>query len=317
MVYIHSRQEDITTITFIEWCLFYGKKFRRVKSVLEFIDDINISLDNELQEKDMQSIYAHGGGYGFMLPFCTDLKLNDKINKHLGHEYKALFSFYIKKILGKKNIKHFGNIIHSDVVNKLETLTVAQSIGFTIPDTAIISSKKWMKHYQGKWPEAIMKSIENGLSAYGDIYMITGQPTELLAIDDANVEDTFLPSLIQESIAKKYEIKSCYVNGKILSVAIFSQQEQASRYDSRNINPVKPVRIVPYKIPLPIENKIMVLMDKLGYNYGTIDLIFSTADVYYFLEVNPHGQFSTISSIGNYNIELEIFNYLNSLHEAN
>ena len=51
-------------------------------------------------------------------------------------------------------------------------------------------------------------------------------------------------------------------------------------------------------------------MAVLGLNCASIDLIFDDKDNYYFLEINPVGQFEFLSSACNYNIEAVIANWL-------
>ena len=51
-------------------------------------------------------------------------------------------------------------------------------------------------------------------------------------------------------------------------------------------------------------------MDTLKLSTGSIDLVVDINDVYYFLEVNPVGQFGMVSSPCNYNIEKKLVNTL-------
>lgn len=68
--------------------------------------------------------------------------------------------------------------------------------------------------------------------------------------------------------------------------------------------------MVPYTLPKEIEEKLMNLMNNLGYNTGSIDMIYSTDKKYYFLEINPAGQFGWTSNICNYNVHKHIAQYL-------
>ena len=44
----------------------------------------------------------------------------------------------------------------------------------------------------------------------------------------------------------------------------------------------------------------------MGLKSGSIDMIYSTDNIYYFLEVNPVGQFYQVSFPANYYLEKEI-----------
>jgi glutathione synthase/RimK-type ligase-like ATP-grasp enzyme len=101
------------------------------------------------------------------------------------------------------------------------------------------------------------------------------------------------------------------------SMAIFSQLDEQTKIDFRNYNYEKPNRCVPYKLPDYIEVKIEMLMNKLSLNTGSIDLVFTTDNEYYFLEVNPVGMFSPLTWPLNYTIEKDIAIFLanqNNLH---
>lgn len=93
-------------------------------------------------------------------------------------------------------------------------------------------------------------------------------------------------------------------------MAIFSQQSEQTKIDFRKYDPVKPNRCTPYKLPAEIENKIDRLMRRIKINSGSIDMIYSPNGQYYFLEVNPIGQFGMTSFPCNYPIEKRIAQYL-------
>jgi pyruvate carboxylase len=63
---------------------------------------------------------------------------------------------------------------------------------------------------------------------------------------------------------------------------------------------------VPYKLPDNVEEMILKLMKKMGYNSGSVDFIVDKQFNHYFLEVNPVGQFGMVSYPCNYFIEKEI-----------
>ena len=99
------------------------------------------------------------------------------------------------------------------------------------------------------------------------------------------------------------------MNGKIWSFAIFSQKDEQTKIDFRRYNIKNPNRNVRYNLPTEIERKIDILMKSLDLNCGSLDFL-KNADKYYFLEVNPIGQFLGLSAKCNYSLEREIASYL-------
>ena len=68
--------------------------------------------------------------------------------------------------------------------------------------------------------------------------------------------------------------------------------------------------IVNYTLPKEIEKKLLCLMSTVGLNTGSIDLIKDKKGRFYFIEVNPVGQYLAPSDRGNYYIEKTIAEWL-------
>jgi glutathione synthase/RimK-type ligase-like ATP-grasp enzyme len=64
-----------------------------------------------------------------------------------------------------------------------------------------------------------------------------------------------------------------------------------------------------YKLPKEVEQKISILMNKLDLNCGSLDFI-KSGNNFYFLEINPIGQFLGLSYKTNSNLEKKIAEYL-------
>jgi glutathione synthase/RimK-type ligase-like ATP-grasp enzyme len=119
----------------------------------------------------------------------------------------------------------------------------------------------------------------------------------------------FIPSLIQEKIEKKYEIRIFYIDGETYTIAIFSSTNKRTSIDFRKYDFNKPNRMVPYILPEDIYDKIKLLMKKLNLSTGSIDMI-KNEDNYYFLEINPIGQLGMVSYCGNFYLEKKIAKFL-------
>ena len=92
--------------------------------------------------------------------------------------------------------------------------------------------------------------------------------------------------------------------------AMFTQANPKTRVDFRNYDDEKPTRIIPFELPNYIREKLLSLTAKIGLDTGSIDMIYSTDCDYYFLEINPVGQFGMVSYPCNYHIEKQIAEYL-------
>lgn len=83
---------------------------------------------------------------------------------------------------------------------------------------------------------------------------------------------------------------------------MFSQNNDSSKIDFRNYSK-KPARRIPFELPEEIKKRTDHLMKTIGLNSGSIDMILTPDNEFYFLEVNPVGQFGMTSIPCNYKLE--------------
>jgi len=122
----------------------------------------------------------------------------------------------------------------------------------------------------------------------------------------AKFASTFPPTLFQECLNKKYELRIFYLDGVCYSSAIFSQNDPQTRIDFRNYNRETPNRVCPYQLPKKIEKRIRKLMNHYSMRSGSIDMVVEKTKGFVFLEVNPVGQFKQVSHPCNYRLEKRI-----------
>lgn len=202
--------------------------------------------------------------------------------------------------------------------NKLQVLKMASEAGLDVPDTLITSDANELQCFTSKHGAVISKPVVDMLMCS---FENRNFATYTSVIDEEFLTESGLrisfPSLYQEKLDKKYEIRTFYFNGDCYSMAMFTQQKAATQADFRRYCYEDPVREVPYKLPASIESAIRELMDNLCLNTGSIDIVRTTDDRFVFLEVNPVGQFGMVSVPCNYNLEWKVARYLaDSLYAA-
>lgn len=115
--------------------------------------------------------------------------------------------------------------------------------------------------------------------------------------------DTFFPSLFQKHIKKSADIRIFYLLGECYSMAIMSQENIKTRVDFRHYDEENPNINIPYELDTITKQKINILMNQIGLETGSIDMILTNDGKLIFLEVNPVGQFNMVSVPCNYNLE--------------
>ena len=289
-------------------------KFSKIRiSYINIIEkDFCFNVENEdntyiVSKKDIKCIW-HRKGY-LVAPYNI-YNGNADFEKSIT-DFNILETKSALQILNKlfkrycKTINNFEDIF----LDKVEVLTSALEIGLAIPNTIIVDNKKDLIRFKNN-NEIINKAISSVIEvAYENSNYLTY--TEL--VDDYMMSaypDDFLPSLFQYKIDKKYEIRTFYFNHIFYSMAIFSQNNKQTEIDFRKYDNHTPNRKCPYKLPSNIELKLTKLMNLYQLESGSIDLIVDKNNTYYFLEINPFGQYDMVSVPCNYNLHTIIANYL-------
>ncbi len=227
-------------------------------------------------------------------------KTNDSIAKYLENEGSTLEGFFYHIVCKKQSINHPNSYNY----NKLIALQEAQKLGLNIPPTIVSVDSNLLRKFTDDNGGCISKSIQDLMGiAVKDMYAFTGK-TMRVNREDIHPRNHWY-SLFQKEITKKYEIRVFYFLKKIYAMAIFSQMDEESSLDFRevDVNGNHPNRMVPFTLPGDVASKIRKLMKNLRLESGSLDFIVTPDDEYYFLEVNPVGQFDFLNEICNYHIE--------------
>ncbi|WP_436486644.1 grasp-with-spasm system ATP-grasp peptide maturase [Chitinophaga sp. ARDCPP14] len=245
----------------------------------------------------------------------ADFNTEYTLKRFLVDEFNGLHSLLFFTI---DRHKWLNDPISEDNLNKLHVLSLARQCGINIPFTEVVTTKAAIIHLLDKCNELIVKPVSECIfveDADGEKYKMLTK-----TINKANlhlVPEKFFPSLVQEKIIKKFEIRTFYLDGECHSMAIFSQNNRKTKDDFRNYDNQRPNRTVPYKLPADLELKLEQLMKALRFRTGSIDLMVDMQGNYHFLEINPEGQFGMVSYPCNYYLEkkLALLLHKNSAHE--
>src|SRR5262249_29782735 len=104
-----------------------------------------------------------------------------------------------------------------------------------------------------------------------------------------------------------------FFQNEFYSMAIFSQYDEQTAVDFRHYNTRVPNRMVPYKLPAQICDRLSHLLAKMHLESASIDLIKDVDGRYIFLEINQVGQFGFLSDACNYQLEKRVARHLLSL----
>jgi ATP-GRASP peptide maturase of grasp-with-spasm system len=215
--------------------------------------------------------------------------------------------FILKNIRAKKVLTSVSQI----EVNKLDVLLQARRLGLLVPEFLMTTDKEELKtFFAGQEGEIVTKDLDRPFHYHTDKdrYTTYTEFVEKKVIEA--LPERFYLSFFQRYIRKRYEIRTFILDQEVYAMAVFSQRDPMTRVDSRRYNLREPNRMVPYLLPGPIAGKLKKLFFCLGLKTGSADLLRGQDGHYYFLEVNPVGQYGALSQICNYNLDYKIASYL-------
>lgn len=235
-------------------------------------------------------------------------------NEHLVREMTIVSEAFFSTLRGAAWLSDPATV----APNKLRVLQQAVACGLDVPETLITADVDEVRRFKAKHGAIVSKAASDGIICpMGDrsfaVYT-SDVPDELLE-GDAPWRGGF-PSLFQERLHKRYEIRSFYLNGRIDSMAMFSQHHEETSVDFRRYQYDAPTRSVPYLLPSSIADALDALMRALRLQTGSIDLVRTVDDRFVFLEVNPIGQFGMTSFPCNYFLEKRVATFLAELHHG-
>lgn len=244
-------------------------------------------LENIELEK-IQSVWFNGG--------CINSEGNDYEDKC----YEVLNDAFIIQ----KSIKKIGKRIADFETNRLDIMLEAKGQGLKIPHTLITGSKKKLTIFHDAFDNKngiISKRVLDSFYYKDEEFLynfnLTFQITSEILTKTPN---EFAISLFQERIIADFEIRVIYIEGNFYSIAIHIFDDTI---DCRTkFREMDDIRMVPFKLPTTIEEKLEKVFEKFNLNYGSADLMYYNDD-YYFLEINPTGQISFVNNACNYYIE--------------
>lgn len=306
MVLILTGDGDYSSDIVMDWLSYYNHPFLRINT-LDMMhkkicvqlceNDIKISFDKyELSTEVFPSIWFRK--FGMWSDSQEYTQISDLLSVDNLKFINAEFNRFIDVICNKLKDSYWITSPYRVSLNKYLVLREAMRCGLSVPDSYIVNTKSDLLN-----KKLISKSLFDPIIVnHSEFVRCMMYTTPITESDMEALPEMFFPSLVQNQIDKDFEVRIFYLEGNLYSMAIFSQQDESTKMDFRNYNKEKPNRFVPFRLPKVEESKIKKLMHRIKLNCGSIDMIKSKDGQYYFLEVNPVGQFGMVSDPCNYNL---------------
>lgn len=275
-------------------------KFRDYKVVFDIgslilyitINDKEYIIDNN----NLKSIY-----------YRAPIYLHDTYEPNLSVEkqlYRSQWAAFLRNLVLFDNAKWLNNPI--DIFraeNKMLQLKYAERIGMKYPHTLLVNSVGNIGLNREK--DYIIKSLDTVLLRQGNkegfVYssVVTGE--ELMESELATA-----PVIIQEYLYPKVDLRVTVVGEKVFAVKITKEGIGIAgdwRKEKENVD------FIEIDIPIDINKKCVEIVNNLGLSFGGVDLILHN-EVFYFIEVNPTGEWAWLVNKADLKMDKAICDYL-------
>lgn len=198
---------------------------------------------------------------------------------------------FIEGLKGIKNLFWLNDPDKNHIAeNKIIQLNKAQEIGLRIPKTCITNSKsEAIRFIDENNNQVVAKALSLPLieKREQDYFIFTNI---IDAVDDIP-EDEFniSPTIFQELLMKKIDYRVTIVGENCFSVKVIRESNKGVPTDWRLLK--KGIRFMSCEIPSDIEKKCVKIVKEFGLVFGAIDLV-KTSNGFYFLEINPNGEWA-------------------------
>jgi hypothetical protein len=199
--------------------------------------------------------------------------------------------------------KHWMNFPAANALasRKLEQLSNALHLGFTIPDTIVTQDAHDLRTFFDKHNgEIIVKPlgrayIERPDSEFDSIIFTNPvRESDLEHLDDL----ARCPTLFQQSVRKHSDVRITIVDGDVHAFELTAKDiDGQQRCDIRRNN-MQDVKYRTITIPQDVTDALQRLVASYGLRFAAIDMAVTADGQWYFFEVNPNGQWAWLDLCG-------------------
>jgi glutathione synthase/RimK-type ligase-like ATP-grasp enzyme len=189
--------------------------------------------------------------------------------------------------------------------NKICQLTEAHKIGFSIPDSLATNNSSKIVEKFSSHEKIICKSIDTLMFEENENEAFCySKPISLKTIDVSSINK--IPAFYQHYLSPKIDYRVTVVDNDIFAVQIINNGKGVEG-DWRLLK--DSVLFVEDSLPKLIKEKCISITRNLGLKFGAIDLAYHN-DQFYFIEINPTGEWGWLVEAANQPIHISIVKLL-------
>jgi len=261
----------------------YGKEYQFSHSINSSIISGFLFQDQFIKVESIKGIWNRK----YAAPYTFDTEMTALNSPFLKEAHFLLFGFLNASTAF--SLDKLQSILSAE--NKLRQLLIADTVGLDVPSTIFSNNKedifKFLETHQDQVVVKMQGVISWSMEGSSDFFYT--KKISAKDLEHSTVLNSY-PMIYQQLVEKEYELRIIYVDGECFCGKI----------------PSLPAHIIDWRVPgvqfnwekstIPesVKNKLKNLMDKLDLKFGAIDVIKSVDGKYYFLEVNPTGEWGML-----------------------
>lgn len=200
--------------------------------------------------------------------------------------------------------------------HKLEQLSRAEELGLRVPETLLTQDEEELRAFHKTCNQRIIvKPLAGGYVERSKeevdtlIYTNRVSPEEI-----ANLEDLVTcPTFFQQYVEKSADVRITVVDDDLHAVTLKAADPDGSQRCDIRRNNMADVRYENIELPNEIRSKLIELVRFYELRFGAIDMVIDVEGNWYFLEINPNGQWAWLDLAGATNIA---FSFLASFRKV-
>jgi len=271
-------------------------------------DSESFVLRDEISRNELCSREVTGVWY--RRPVAPELSIDEEppeISSQLSIEARVQYESVIATVPTRNWISAPDRIFVSE--NRLLQLRVARECGLSIPSTIIANSSQEMMQFIETHDRCCTKPLFSG-------QFNTREGLKLFYTTIVDKNDTKFvaavrnfPVLVQEYVDKQYELRLIVVGRSIFPVKIYSQDDTRTATDWRVENCTIP-RYEATEVPNELLAAARRIVSRFGLQFSSMDIIVTQNGGYYFLDLNPNGQWAWLDSMLHLGVSSTLANML-------
>ena len=184
--------------------------------------------------------------------------------------------------------------------SKLEQITRAASHGLRVPDTILTQDVSKALDCWERWNgNMVVKPLSSGYLERTD------GPDGLLytnRVDRNDIQNSAdlpqCPTLFQQAIEKTLDVRITVVDSAVHAIGLKRTNAAGIQIQDVRRDNMQGVQYVPIDVPTNVHASLMSLLGSYSLRFAAVDFVIDCNDEWFFLEINPNGQWAWLDLAG-------------------